>query len=347
MVSLTIIETTTSTASKTNEPASDDHIDDKYLDTWVLDDSSPALRFPNEKSLDGSPPVLAKLRIVKSKPITAKIRTTMQHLRAQAGRWSGFRGIVLAMIIHLLRSAMWDVTEKLFGTSLCRVIAYALLSVLLAGLDLTWTHIVISAPSTRLWWWRRIPSIDRVKVTIIPTIIFGIAEYASHLPPSLLARAFSLRSYNYGRYSFDAGANSQIEVIAKCVLVGLVALISRILIMMPATIALRRVQASMLPDEDEAIVPFDRTFGGKVQPMITGGSGAVSMADALRTFDWSARIRYLKVQLKVMALKVTAPVIFLLILSGETLVFNKVGNQVMKNWDLKVSKIAPGFRAGD
>ena len=322
MATLTIIETPTWTASKIKEPTSDDDVEKKYLDTPVLDDSSPALLFPKDKSLDGSPPVEAELRVVMSKPITAKIRTTMKHLRAQAGRWSGFRGIVLAMIIRLLRSVMMEVIMNVFYARLCRIVAYALLNVLIVGLDLTWTHIVISAPSTRPWW-RRIPSIDRVKVTIIPTIILGVAEYASYLPPSLIANAVSLKLYFSSGFMFHVRTNVQIEaiVIAKCILVGLVALISYSLIMMPATIVLRRVQASMLPDEDEAIVPFDRTFGGKVQPVITGGSGAVSMADALKTFDWSARIRYLKLQLKLIALEGTAMVIFLLILSGENLIF--------------------------
>lgn len=322
MATLTIVETPTSTASKLNEPPSDDDVDNKYLDTPGLDDSSSALLFPNGKSLDEFAPIEAELRVVKSKPITAKIRTTMKHLRAQAGRWSGFRGIVLAMIIRLLRSMMMEIIENVFRARLCRIVAYTLLSVLIAGLDLTWTHIVISAPSTRPWW-RRIPSIDRVKMTIIPTIIFGIAEYASRLPPSLIAKAVSLKLYYYHGFSFNVRTNVQFEaiLIAKCILVGLVSLLSYSLIRMPATIVLRRVQASMLPDEDETVIPFDRTFGGKVQPVITGGSGAVSIADALKTFDWSARIRYLNLQLKLIALEGTAMVIFLLILSGENLIF--------------------------
>ena len=39
----------------------------------------------------------------------------------------------------------------------------------------------------------------------------------------------------------------------------------------------------MLPDEDEAIVPFDRSFGGKVVPAILGGSGKLSIRDAWKT----------------------------------------------------------------
>ncbi|RJE16779.1 hypothetical protein PHISCL_10884, partial [Aspergillus sclerotialis] len=41
-----------------------------------------------------------------------------------------------------------------------------------------------------------------------------------------------------------------------------------VLLQIPATVTLVRVAASMLPEEDETIVPFDRTFGGKTTPAI-------------------------------------------------------------------------------
>ena len=335
MTTLTIIETPTSTALKINEPASDDNdVENKYLDTPASDDSSLALLFHKEKSLHGSLPVKPEFFIVKSKPITAKIRTTMKHLRARAGRRSGFRGILLAMIIRMLHSLVFTVLSILFYGPLSRVFAYVVADVVLAGLDMAWTHIVISAPSTRPWW-RRIPSFDRVKVIIIPAAIFGVAD-ASHLLPYLLAKAFPLEPYTLGRLVISAPDSLQAVFVAKYDPVQMVALISQFLIMIPATITLRRVQASMLPDEDEAIVPFDRTFGGKVQPVVIGGNGAVSMLDAWKTFDWSAYIRYLKLQLKVKALDEAAAIIIFWICIGENLVlFNEVGKQAMDSPNIR------------
>jgi len=41
----------------------------------------------------------------------------------------------------------------------------------------------------------------------------------------------------------------------------------------PTTVAYVRVTDSMLPGEHETIVPFDRSFGGKVTLAIIGGQG--------------------------------------------------------------------------
>ena len=71
------------------------------------------------------------------------------------------------------------------------------------------------------------------------------------------------------------------------------------------------MQASLLPEDDEPIVPFDRTFGGKVVPAIIGGSGMIGMRDAWKTFDWNATVRVVKVYVKT-ALMQTALFMFFL-----------------------------------
>ena len=90
-----------------------------------------------------------------------------------------------------------------------------------------------------------------------------------------------------------------------------------VLVVIPAHVTLKRVQASMLPEEDEAIVPFDRTFGGKVVPEILGGSGAVSMFDAWKTFDRSARVRLLKLYAKIFLVQLFTTILFIMVVFGE------------------------------
>lgn len=72
-----------------------------------------------------------------------------------------------------------------------------------------------------------------------------------------------------------------------------------VLLQIPATVTLVRVAASMLPEEDETIVPFDRTFGGKTTPAIIGGQGKIGLVEAWRSFPWASRRRLLKLMLKV------------------------------------------------
>lgn len=330
MATLTIIETPTSTAFQINEPAPNED-GDKFSDSPVSDDSAAPL-FQKNKSLDGYPPVEPELLIVRARPITATIRSTMKHLRAQAGRWSGFRGIALAVVYRLLEAVLSTFLASLgFSTMLTYVFAVIVTNVALAGLDMTWTHIVISAPSTRRWW-QRIPSLDRVKVIIIPTAIFAVSEQACKLLPYALLKAFSLEAYLQDPSSIqDATPEFHKGMLAKVLLVLLVGIASYFLILLPATITLRRVQASMLPDEDEAIVPFDRTFNGKVQPAVAGGSGAVSMLDAWKTFDWPAWLRYLKLQIKLTALVIATSFMFGAILAGEIQLFKTGGKEGMEN----------------
>jgi hypothetical protein len=78
------------------------------------------------------------------------------------------------------------------------------------------------------------------------------------------------------------------------------------------------VQASLLPGSEETIVPFDRTFGGKV---MVGGSGVVGMLDAWRSFGWSSRIRLLRVYAKLWAIQIALLVFFMITLFAEVSYF--------------------------
>lgn len=78
-----------------------------------------------------------------------------------------------------------------------------------------------------------------------------------------------------------------------------------LLLVVPATIVLVRVQASSLPANDEAIVPFDQTFGGKVDSTSVDGHNQLAMLDAWRSFGWPSRIRLLKTYAKYFVLQIT------------------------------------------
>ncbi len=73
----------------------------------------------------------------------------------------------------------------------------------------------------------------------------------------------------------------------------------------------------MLPEDDESIVPFDRTFAGKVVPEIVGGTGAVGMLDAWKSFDKSARIRLIKLYGKIFAVQVATTIMFFMVVVAE------------------------------
>jgi hypothetical protein len=67
-----------------------------------------------------------------------------------------------------------------------------------------------------------------------------------------------------------------------------------VLLQMPAEVIFIRVAASMLPSDDEVIIPFDRSFGGRVTPEAVGGSGKIGNLDAWRSFHRDSRARFIK-----------------------------------------------------
>ena len=294
-----MIETPTATAFKT-----------EYTDS---DDTDAPLLSEDQKS-DKAKLVESDLFLVKQKPITSKMRTTIKHLRAQAGRLARFRGLHVSLIYHLLHGAIVGFfSSHVVGHPVAQPFIAVLASIALCRLQMTWTHIVISMPSSKRWY-RRIPSTAAVRNIIVPTAIFAIAEQASiHVPRAL----YFLCSQAYNdEANVDVGRAQHIALL-QMVLIVLVGIGIFVFLVIPADVTLKRVQASMLPEEDEAIVPFDRTFAGKVKPQILGGSGAVSMLEAWKSFDKSARIRLMKLYLKVFLVSVFTTIMFVMILIGE------------------------------
>lgn len=90
-----------------------------------------------------------------------------------------------------------------------------------------------------------------------------------------------------------------------------------VLLQIPATVAMVRVAASMLPEEDETIVPFDRTFGGLTTPEIIGGQGKIGIVEAWKSFNGECRRRLLRTVVKVAAVVMATWILFSFIIMAE------------------------------
>ena len=270
-----------------------------------------------EHAMTGS----SDLALVKNKPITSKIRTTIKHLKAVAGPWSYFRGLQVAFIYTLSYQViffafkLWIPPSKLSG--LLEVAAAVFTHVLLTRWSMTWTHRVISLPVDQPWY-RRYATRRSARKAILPVVAWAAAEQiATYFPRTLYHK------FNLGQVALDPEAywNSSYEVqrmiLLKLYAVLFVALGLMILVVLPARVTLVRVQASLLPEEDQPIVPFDRTFGGKVIPESEGGKGVVGILDAWTTFDRSSRLRLLGLYAKIMAVQVATTFAFVGLLIAE------------------------------
>ncbi|RJE26727.1 hypothetical protein PHISCL_00958 [Aspergillus sclerotialis] len=284
----------------------------------TIEDSTPAIyvRIDSDVNPNKGPdsnPESPETAGTPAKPITSSLRGTVRHLRNRAGPWSRFRGFSLFLVYGLgtgiLSSMFSGVPANYFLIQFFVDIVVS--GVLLAPLQLAWVHAVISEPSPKRWY-QRIPSY-KSWTKIVPAAVFEqtVVGAAFFLP---LALAKGLGGWEVFNSSPDmppakAACHAFAVVAGPSLLAFLVAI--------PARAIFVRVAASMLPEEDEAIVPFDRTFGGKVAPAILGGSGKLGIVDAWKTFDRPAFVRYVKVIFKVFAIEVALIFAFTLVLVGE------------------------------
>ncbi|OQD61050.1 hypothetical protein PENPOL_c019G05853 [Penicillium polonicum] len=248
--------------------------------------------------------------VTPPKPITSKLRTTVKHLRSRAGFWSRFRGMGMFVAYTAARGFLSSFIPVPTTSYLGQFIVQSVLSVLLATWQMAWVHIVISEPSPKRFY-QRIPSY-KTWIKIAP---------AAALQDVLTAAAFfvPMAVANFAGWLDVAGDQEvpPIMAIYRFMGVSVIPAILAFLISMPARVIFVRVAASMLPEEDETIVPFDRSFGGKVSPAITGGSGKIGLMDAWTTFDWAARVRFAKVIGKTFAMEVALGIFATLVLGGQ------------------------------
>jgi hypothetical protein len=179
---------------------------------------------------------------------------------------------------------------------------------------MAWTHIVISEPSAKPWW-RRVLGLRAWRKVLAPTAIFALATQLSVLAPVILAKIFGLNKLKERAPDMTGGQQGIVAV--ESIAVFVLGLVLSLMVVLPANVMLTRVQASLLDDAEETIVPFDRSFGGKVVPEIVGGAGVIGMRDAWHTFDWASRFRLVKAYAKVIVLQFLVSIIFVIVLVIE------------------------------
>jgi hypothetical protein len=263
-------------------------------------------------SIDTKEPLLENgptVTTIRAKPITSSIRGSLKHLVATAGHLSRWRGLPLFM----LYGASFFVTASALEAILPRfpaseMIISAVSGALLANLHAAWTHKVIAMPvNKRLASY--VPGLAAWKALALPAAVHNSVAYLSvYLIQGLVVVLGAKRYANDDWTKYDAGdcwvvAGKLVAVLAACVFCGL-------FIVLPATVTLIRVEASLLPEEEDTIVPFDRSFGGKVLPRVLGGTGAVSFLEAWKSFNWEARRRVLKLYIKITAIMTVIMLVF-------------------------------------
>ncbi len=255
--------------------------------------------------------------LVKNTPITSSIRRTFSHLRARYGYFSRFRGFSLFICLAIAR--LFIIQFVCFPKFMTNWIGFCFASVVadlvLARWEITWIHVVISEPTMKNWWSRAPAMKEWVKIA--PAVaLWSVASQITKVMPLIVGMSFGAfkrigdPNYKPSRSDLDAAAGQSF-------LVFILAIAFTILVQLPATVIVVRVAASMLPEENETVVPFDRSFGGKVTPAIIGGQGKIGMVEAWKSFDWSSRIRLVKLMAKIYVIMIALWILVIVVMIGE------------------------------
>ncbi|KAL2843168.1 hypothetical protein BJY01DRAFT_264336 [Aspergillus pseudoustus] len=267
------------------------------------DDEEPAS--PNHDAFDGT--------TASRKPITSSLRSTIAHLRAHGGTFRAFRMYLafrgFTVGINFLIQGVFFATPMdkaprvdLIGSFLGQFAA----SMLGATWQMAWVHRVIADKSPRSPYRRKLGLAHWPRIARAAALHNALECLASSLPIHALRvtgwAALQAAGGGAGMYSRDFMLNFFVLGILPGLFVFAVSL--------PARVVFVRVAASMLPEEDEPIVSFDRDFGGEVKKVSTAGGGGgggeqrvLRILDAWTTFDWAARKRYVKIILKAFAIE--------------------------------------------
>ncbi|KAL2869683.1 putative ubiquitin conjugating enzyme [Aspergillus lucknowensis] len=310
-------------------------VEDSNPELYVRIENDPTNKKPGD-------PLDVELEVATAppRPITSGLRTTIRHLRARAGRCSRFRGFSMFLT--------WVVAEGFFASFIPmssesiigRFIIKMASAVLLANLQVAWVHIVISEPSPKPFY-RRIPSFRSLR-KIVPAAAFEhlLTNGAYYVSLCIIKHVHGLKEIDMIRRGDGTSPDVYRAAANMLAIAGLVSWLASI----PARAIFIRVAASLLPHEDEPIVPFDRTFGGKVLPDVVGG-GVLAISDAWKTFDRSGWKRYIKAICKAFAIQFAVTMLFSLVLCAE--IIGAAGRMLARQLQqMQSDKDIPGISCG-
>ncbi|KAK4165205.1 hypothetical protein QBC43DRAFT_351554 [Cladorrhinum sp. PSN259] len=222
-------------------------------------------------------------------PVTSSLRRTGRLLSSISGFRSHFRGFGYLLISQFITALGASPFYLVLGPRL----AHLLSLLLFTHLRTAWVHIVITPPSTQRWW-KRIPSYRRTLVaTYIPILCYWAALHVGIVIPYIIAGVAGLTGIDEDHKNLSAGQATFLSIL------GSLGVLLSVAVVVPAETALLRVQASLLPEDEDTIVPFDRSFGGRVEPRIVTGKGFPGVKAALATVSRASWRRIVGQQIKI------------------------------------------------
>jgi hypothetical protein len=285
----------------------------------------------DEPLLDPALPVPRWRISTASGTVTSGVRKTIRYLRAEAGRFAMFRGFGY----FLAYSFFEGLINGIVTYSLRPLLSFAVdivvpifTPVMLWRFNNAWLHKVISKPSQKNWN-NRVRE-QKSSLTVKRAILLWAfcRSIASFIPAALLY-LWVLRRFEMvnGDVRFDGSVS---QTVLESLGIFALNLVLLLLLVVPATVILVRIQASVLPANDEVIVLLDKALcksvalestDGNTVSETTAGRYELSLLGAWRSFAWPARISLLKVYAKYCAIVIALTVVYTVVLIVICLAF--------------------------
>jgi hypothetical protein len=280
----------------------------------------------------------------KSAYLTSSIRATIRHLNAEAGDLSMFRGIGSASAMYLTvipLSFCFDfIAHKLplikKSDRIAEGFAAHITALIACQMTATLLHVIISKPRYKFWF-RRMPltwfGVLRAVwlATAVDILADDVVEAAFYyLTPTVKRNSdpFDTRGEKQVfQLSNGPLVNISIAVIIwalfKSMLRGQIKPLVRLLLLRPFETITTRVNASILRDDEDPVIPMDRSFRGRPQ---TGGilqqpHEPLTFIQAARTIDKNTYIRLVKLKFKLHVIESVITWGFWTLIFAETVYF--------------------------
>jgi hypothetical protein len=290
--------------------------------------NDPDATFPATPEEDGATTNVPKPTNGKPRTVTSSFRAIHKVLYATGGWRAYFRGFFCLLAIGLASGFLSGIFVA-FLPMIFSSVATLLSQLALIQLSTAWVHIIMSPPS-KLPFWRRLPPFRKAfDAAARPAVLYWLALEVTNWVPYLVALAVGLRMPTFDKDFKPTFPKPTEGQVSKSFLIFFITIILQIFLVIPAHVILVRVQSSLLPPDEDTIIPFDRSFEGKVEPAVVGGKGYVSMLDAWMTFSRAAWKRLIILYVKIFIVSTAIFVVMTAVLIPEVILMAK--NSTLKN----------------
>lgn len=270
--------------------------------------------------------------------MTCSLRKTIRHLYRVGGATALVRGAACylclkAMTLILLLPAVWlglitdhkgvqwdeSISSRLLPDLKAMVLEGVAL-VILSSWITAWVHVVITQPTLRIWYRRLPPFWATLHATWRPIVCAIIANFFVW---GVIPRPIRYAAGFYAKgYKAPSGFITSDKIVRT--LSWVIVHTADLLINLPLNMASVRVQASLLPEDEDTIVDFDRTFGlngnNGLQPgLLAQPRGALSFREALRSVTWAEMRRMIILHAKFVLVQGAISAVFWTVLGKHAL----------------------------